>query len=77
MINNIINWYKTYKFDEIMTIIYVTLVFQHINDYNLISLTDQICFDYLNHLHTNNMSQQDNKQHYIGKTMTNQILIKR
>ena len=57
MINSIINRHKSYKFDKIMIIISATSVLQLIDDYNLISLTDEICFAYLNHPHTDKTLQ--------------------
>ena len=35
-VNSIINWYQAYKFDNIVTIIFWTLVLQHIENHNLI-----------------------------------------
>ena len=43
---------KAYKFDNIVTIIYTIPVFQHTDNHNLISSTDQICFAYFNCLYS-------------------------
>ena len=62
---NIINRYKTYKFDNIVTRISMIIVLQHVNDHNLIYSTDRIYFACLNHSHLNKMPQQDNQKHHI------------
>ena len=62
--HNIINRYKAYKFDNIVTRISTTLVLQHIDDHNLISLTDQILFVCMNLPHKNKTFQQDDEQYY-------------
>ena len=64
-VNNIINRHKAYKFDDIVTRISTTLVFQHTDDYNLILSIDKIHFTCLNHHHINKVLQQDNGKYYV------------
>ena len=56
-VNSVMNQYKIYKFDNIVTKISITQVIQHIDDHNLIYSIDQICFACLNRLKTNKTSQ--------------------
>ena len=64
-VNSIINQHKAYKFDNIVTIISTTLVFQHTDDHNLILSIDKIHFTCLNRHHINKAPQQDDGKYYV------------